>query len=283
MKRLILTAALLAPAWGLPWAAQAQTANEMKTAAPEQRDGESQEQHGKRLLDEMLKALGGDAWLNKKNEYIEGQTAPFFQGQPSGGVARYVEWKKFSPTQPELVRVEFITYRGIIEPGTVRQVAHLWTLDNGYEWTFKGRTALPEKQVTDYLRRRAHSLEEMMRVWVKQPGVLIIFEGIGTRDRRPIDRISILAANNDTVTLELEQDTHLPLQRGFEWRNNEFKDHDLDEEVYGDWKVFDGIATPMNITRYRNGDIVDQTFYKKVRFNQPTDDSLFDPEKPIKK
>ena len=279
MKRLLLAVALLLPTAG----AHAQTANEMQTAAPPQRDGESQEQHGKRLLDEMLKALGGDAWLNKKTEYIEGQTAPFFRGQPSGGVSRFVEFKKFSPSQPALDRIEFVTYRGMIEPGTVRQVAHLWTLDNGYEFTFKGRTMLPEKQVTDYLRRRAHSLEEVMRVWVKQPGVIIIFEGIGTRDRRPIDKISILSADNDTVTLELEQDTHLPLQRGFEWRNKEFKDHDLDEEVYGDWKLFDGVATPMNIERYRNGDMVDQTFYKKVHFNQPEDDSLFDQEKPLKK
>ena len=277
MKYLLLAAALLAPV------AHAQSARDMPSAAPATLDGETQEQHGKRLLDEMYKALGGDAWLNKKTEYIEGQTAPFFQGQPSGGVARFVEFKKFSPTEPELARVEFVTYRGIIEPGTVRQVAHLWTLVNGYEFTFKRRTVLPDKQVADYLRRRAHSLEEIMRVWVKEPGVVILFEGIGTRDRRPIDKVSILAANNDTITLELEQDTHLPLQRGFEWRNTEFKDHDLDEEVYGDWKLFDGIATPMNVERYRNGDMVDQTFYKKVRFNQPEDDSLFDKEKPLKK
>lgn len=278
MKHLLLTAALLLPAL-----AHAQTANDMQSAAPVQRDGETQEQHGQRLLGDMLKALGGEAWLNKKTESIEGQTAPFFQGQPSGGVERFVEFKKFSPTQPELARIEFVTYRGMIEPGTVRQVAHLWTIDNGFEFTFKGRTVLPEKQVADYLRRRAHSLEEIMRVWVKQPGVIVIFEGIGTRDRRPIDKVSILATNNDTVTLELEQDTHLPLQRGFEWRNEQFKDHDLDEEVYGDWKMFDGIATPMNIERYRNGEMVDQTFYKKVRFNQPVDDGLFDRDKPLKK
>ena len=122
-----------------------------------------------------------------------------------------------------------------------------------------------------------------MRVWVKEPGVIILFEGIGTRDRRPIDKISILATNNETVTLELEQDSHFPLQRGFEVRNDQFKDHDLDEEVYGDWRITDGVGTPMNVTRYKNGDIVDQTFYKKVRFNQPQDAGLFDKDKPLKK
>ena len=154
---------------------RAQTAQEMQSANPQQRAGETQEQHGRRLLEEMVKALGGDAWLNKKTEYIEGQTAPFFKGQPSGGVARFVEFKQFGEgTRPELARVEYVTYRGMIEPGTVRQVAHLWTADNGYEFTYKGRTTLPEKQVQDYLRRRAHSIDEVMHHWVQQPGVMIV-------------------------------------------------------------------------------------------------------------
>ncbi len=269
---------------GLGSAAHAQTAQEMQSAAPAQRPGESVEQHGRRLLDEMVKALGGDAWLNKKTATIEGQTAPFFRGEPSGGVARFVEFKKFAEGDtPELARVEFVTYRGMIEPGTVRQVAHLWTADAGYEFTFKGRTALPAEQVADYMRRRAHSLEEVMRTWVKAPGVMIVYDGAGMRDRRPVDKVSILSANNDSVTLELEQDTHLPLQRAFEWRNQQFKDHDLDEEVYGDWKFFQGVASPMNMTRYRNGDMVDQTFYKKVKFNDPLNDDLFNKDKLMKK
>lgn len=265
-------------------AAHAQTAQEMQSASTVQRPGETVEQHGRRLLDEMVKALGGDAWLNKKTAYIEGQTAPFFRGEPSGGVARFIEFKKFGEGKtPELARVEFVSYRGMIEPGTVRQVAHLWTADAGYEFTFKGRTALPAEQVADYMRRRTHSLEEVARTWVKAPGVMIVYDGAGMRDRRPVDKISILSADNDSVTLELEQDTHLPLQRAFEWRNQQFKDHDLDEEVYGDWKFFQGVATPMNMTRYRNGDMVAQTFYKKVKFNDPLNDDLFDKDKLMKK
>ena len=280
MKRFVVGLMLIAGCGCL----RGQTAGEMQNAGPVQRPGETQEQHGRRLLDEMVNALGGDAWLRKQNMYLEGQTAPFFRGQPSGGVVRFVEFKRFATANsPETTRVEFVSYRGMIEPGTVRQVAHLWTADQGYEFTYKGRTTLPEKQVTDYFRRQSHSLEEVMRTWVKAPGVMIVYEGPGMRDRRQVEKVSILAANNDAVTVEIEQDTHLPLQRGFEWRNEQFKDHDLDEEVYGDWRMYDGVMTPMNVTRYRNGDMVDQTFYKKVRFNQPMADDLFDKDKPLKK
>lgn len=280
MKSFVVGLILVAGCGGL----RAQTAAEMQSAAPAQRPGETQEQHGRRLLDEMVTALGGDAWLNKRTSYAEGQTAPFFRGQPSGGVVRFVQFKRFATaTEPEMTRVEYVSYRGMIEPGTVRQVAHLWTADHGYEFTYKGRTDLPEKQVTDYFRRQKHSLEEVMRTWVKAPGTVVVYDGPGMRDRRQVEKVSVLAVNNDAVTIEVELNSHLPLQRSFEWRNEQFKDHDVDEEVYGDWRIFDGVETPMNMTRYRNGDMVDQTFYKKVEFGKPLAEGLFDKDKPLKK
>jgi hypothetical protein len=262
----------------------AQTAQEMQSAAPETKPGESEEQHGRRLLDEMLQALGGDAWLHKQTSVIEGQTASFFRGTPTGSVVRFVQYRQYaSPTQPELTRVEFLSVRGVIVPGMKKDVIHLWTKDQGYEMTFKGTTTLPEKQVQDYFRRQEHSLEEVMRTWVKQPDVVILYSGTSTRDRRPVDKVTILGANNDSVTIEIEQGTHLPLQRSFQWRNEQFKDYDIDEEVYGDWRTYQGIATPMNMTNYHDGDMAAQTFYTKVRFNDPLSPVLFDKDKVVPK
>ena len=93
---------------GFASAAHAQTSQEMQSAAPETHPGETQEQHGKRLLDEMLKALGGDAWLNKQSSVIEGQTAAFFRGTPTGSVVRFVQYKRF---EPMATRQEFLTVR----------------------------------------------------------------------------------------------------------------------------------------------------------------------------
>jgi hypothetical protein len=261
-----------------------QSAQEMKNAAPDHHKGETEEQKGKRLLDEMIKALGGDAWMNKRTMYREGQTAAFFRGEPTGSVVRFVEYRRFAEgASPELDRVEFLTVRGVIMPGMKKDVVHLWTADQGYEVTYKGQTVLPEKQVADYMRRRAHSLEEVMHTWVKQPGVVIIAEGSGMRDRRPVDKVTIMAANNDSVTIEIDQETHLPLQRSFKWRNDQFKDYDMDEEVYGDWRLFDGVMTPMNMTNYRNGDMSAQNFYTKAHFNEPQAEDLYDHTKLLKK
>lgn len=262
----------------------AQTAQDMQNANPAARPGETTDQHGRRLLEEMLVALGGDAWLNKRSSTIEGQTASFFSGAPTGSVVRFVQYKRYAEgARPDATRVEFLTVRGMIAPGMKKDVVHLWTDHQGFELTFKGRTVLPDLQVKDYYRRQAHSLEEVMRSWIKAPGVVIVYEGADMRDRRPVDKVSVLTANNDAVTIEIEQDTHLPLQRSFEWRNDQFKDHDVDEEVYGDWRTFDGIATPMNMTNYKNGDMVAQNFYTRVKFNGSLEPELFDSDRSLKK
>lgn len=271
-------------ALGATGVTHAQTAQDMQRANPASRAGESPEQHGRRLLDEMLSALGGEAWLNKRTSTIEGQTASFFSGAPTGSVIRFVQYRRYANgPAPDATRIEFLTVRGMIAPGMKKDVVHLWTDRQGYELTFKGRTILPDLQVKDFYRRQAHSLEEVMRTWIKAPGVVIVYEGADMRDRRPVDKVSVLTAANDSMTIEIEQGTHLPLQRSFEWRNDQFKDHDVDEEVYGDWRTYDGIATPMNMTSYKNGDMVAQNFYTKVKFNGALEPELFDSDRSCKK
>ena len=286
MKALMLALALLSPLAAHAQSATGQSSTDMQRAIPPgaARPGETDEQHGRRLLDQMLTALGGEAWLNRGTVYSEGQVAAFFRGQPTGSVVRFIEYRQLStPQTPELDRTEYLTIRGMIMPGMKKDVAHVWTANQGYELTYKGRTVLPVAQVGDYLRRRAHTLDEVMRVLIHQPGVSIIAEGTGMRDRIPIDKVTILTATNDAVTLELDQTTHLPVQRGFEWRNPQFNDHDLDEEVYGNWRMIQGIATPMNMTRYKNGDMISQTFYTKIKYGDPMSPALFNPDTPFVK
>ena len=95
--------------------------------------------------------------------------------------------------------------------------------------------------------------------------------------RRLADRVTVLTADNDAVTLELDATTHLPLRRTFRWRNPQFNDYDEESETYDDYHTIQGLPTPLTITRYHNGDMSNQRFLTKVVYNLPLDPSLFDP------
>jgi hypothetical protein len=230
----------------------------------------------------MVAALGGAAWLTRTSMEVDGRTAAFFQGAPDPGVIEYHELIRFAapnatPPQPEAERVGFLTERGMILPGKKIDVVQIYTAGHGYEVTFKGQTELPKDQVEEHNRRLAHSIEDIIGNWLKAPGVMVVAGGATMVQRRIADKVTILSADNDAVTLELDAATHLPLRRTFQWRNQQFKDFDEDVEEYDDYHTIQGFPTALTITRYKNGDMVSQRFLTKVTYNVPITPSLFDP------
>jgi hypothetical protein len=258
-------------------------ASEIPSAAPAT-SGQSDAQRGRALIDQMIAALGGDAWLKRTTMTVEAHGSSFFRGQPNPYIIEYREFHRFAASgQPEAERVGFLTPRGMILPGKKIDVVQIWMDGKGYEVTFKGKTELPKDQVEEFYRRRVHSLEEVVRSWINAPGVMIISEGTTMVERRMADKVIVLSANNDAVTLELDANTHLPLRRTFQWRNQQFKDFDEDAEDYSDYHTVQGLPTAMTITRYKNGDMVNQRFITKVTYNEPLEPSMFDVEVLVKK
>ena len=168
-------------------------------------------------------------------------------------------------------------------PGKKIDVVQIWKDGHGYEITYKGATDLPKDQVEEFYRRRAHSIEEVVRSWINAPGVMIVAEGTSLVERHLADKVTVLSANNDAVTLELDVTTHLPVRRTFQWRNPQFKDFDEYVEEYDDYHTIQGLPTAMTVTSYKNGDMVGQRYLTKVAYNGPADPSLFDPAIALKK
>ena len=263
-------------------------ASEIPSAAPTS-GSMSPEQHGRQLLDQMVVALGGPAWTHRRTASVLGRTATFFRSQPTGITINFAEYFQYpaipgtteSAPRGAAERIEFISPKGVILPGTKRDVVQVWTADQGYELTYKGKTTLPREQVEDYLRRRNHGIDALVTQWLTAPGVVIVYEGPGMSGRRAVDTVSVLSANNDAITVELDQTTHLPLARSFRWRNEQFKDYDQDREEYDAYQTYGGVQTPLTISRYRNGDLVNQRFFTKIEYNAALPATTFDPDAPL--
>ena len=243
---------------------------------------------GRKLLDQMVTALGGEAWLqhNTWTEYGEGST--FYKGSANPFVFEFEEYHR---AEPFGVRTVIVSHNanGITELIGVpiskakRDVQTVWTPENGYEVTFKGRKELPKDDEVDYERRRRHTLAVLVNDWLKRPGTLVTFEGENMYNRRIADTVTVLTEDNDAITVRLDATTHLPISRSFQWRDATYKDFDTDEEQYNNWQPEDGILTPLTITRMRNGDIVSQRYLTKVVYNAQLAPDVFNPDRPLEK
>jgi hypothetical protein len=284
----LFTFTLFAATLFAPQLARAQ-ASEIPSAAPPQAAGTS-DQRGRALIDQMIAALGGDAWLKRTAMSAEGRTATFFQGRPNPGVDYANEYRRFAipasasvPAQPDALRQNFLGDRGMIMPGKVTGVVHIWLEGHGYEITYKGKTELPALQVEGHYRNQTHSIEEVVHSWIHTPGVMILAEGTTMVDRHIADKVTVLTANNDAVTLELDSTTHLPLRRTYQWRNPQFKDFDEEMETFDDYHTIQGLPTALTLTLYHNGDMTSQRFLTNVSYNAPLSPDLFNPDLPLSK
>jgi hypothetical protein len=252
MKKLILVLALVA-------GAVAQQATPAQ--APAAQDPTSAK--ARAMLDKMVAALGGQAYMTFKTMTQEGRTYSFFQGRPNSAGAPF--WRFYQ--YPDKERIELTKQRDIVD---------IFTGDKGYEITYKGTTNVEAKDLDAYLRRRNYSMETILREWLKDPATLIYTQGTALADQNMVQLITLVNKNNDAVTIGIDPNTNLPLKKSYTYRDPFDNLKSTDDEIYANYRNVQGIQTPFSVVRYHNGDQTGQRFITKVEYNVPIPDSMFD-------
>jgi hypothetical protein len=216
----------------------------------------------KDLLNKMITAMGGQPFLAYQTMTQEGRTYSFYQGQPNSlGTLFWRFWK-----YPDKDRIELTKQR---------DVTYIYTGDKGYEITYKGTAAVEPKDLSEYLLRRKYSLEQLVRVWMKDPATLVLYEGSALAERQFVEQVSLVNKENESVTLGIDPNSGLVLKKSFTYR-----DYDglksTDDEVYANYRPEQGIQTAHTIVRYHNGQQTGQRFLTKVEYNVPIEESKFE-------
>ncbi len=250
----LATLALVALLLALPHATRTQTGDNA---------AEKNAQQARAALEAMVKALGGSAWLNIQNQEREGHIAAFFQGNPDPGTTQYYEFHQW----PDHDRIQFTTHRDVDQYFIGRQ---------GWEVTYRGKKPLEKDIVDDYMRRRDHSIETALKVWMKDPNTILIYEGQHLAERHLAEQVTLISPQNEAITILIDVQTHLPLRRTFQWRDPEYHDKNTDAEEYDDYHIIQGFPTPFTISRWKNDDMIRQYFVTKVVFNENLSGDFWD-------
>ncbi len=234
-------------------------------------------QKAERLLEQMVAALGGQAYLDIQDMQQQGRTYSFYHGESQGtGVlfARLWKW----PNEERFDFREVMGEIGILPGVDITSKANyslVFQGDSGKEITFRGTAALEPELLDDYLRRRAHSLPVVLRNWLKEPGVVLLYEGQVVAERKQADQVTVLNASNDAATISIDSITHLPLRVAFTWRDPKSRERTDEAEGYDNYRPIQGIMTPFSVTRYRNNQPVNQRFINSTSYNQGLADTMF--------
>jgi hypothetical protein len=217
------------------------------------------------LLNDMIRTLGGAAWLSVRAITSEGRSYAFYHGRPSGtGTLFWRFWQ-----YPDKERVELTKERDIIE---------IYNGDKAYETTYKGTVTQDQKDLDEYMRRRNHSLEWVVREWLPAKDTTILYSGTAMVERNLADQVTVLNGNNDSVIISIDQTSHLPVRVSYSFRDPVDRQFDEESVIFSNYKLIQGVQTPYIVVRNRNGEMSSQRFITSATYNGDLSPALFEPK-----
>lgn len=246
-----LLAALLFAPW--PFAA----AQDGQILMPEQSAAKA-----KQLLQQTIEAMGGDAFLNVRDRTCTGRYSQFGHSGEMEGFERFQDYSE----PPNMSRTENLPQRNIIE---VYNTDKGWTLDRG------GVAEAPtadvirfqegiKKDVGNILRRRVHEADMSFR-----------YGGIDIVDLHEVDWVELIDSEDRTLRIAIDRSSHLPIRRDVEQRNPTTRATTKETDLYSNYHPIDGVQTPFQIERDRNGMKIYQVFFDSCQYNTGLPASLF--------
>jgi hypothetical protein len=243
--------------------AQVQSAPSSAASTPSLPIDQANARKAREMLDQAIQALGGQAYLTARDKQEQGRVYSFYHGRPTSNGVQYWRFVEY----PDKERVEVTPQRDI---------AQIYVGDKGYEVTYKGPRAIEKKDMDDYVRRHRLSLEVILRTWVNDPSVALFFDGAALAGNLAAQKVTLINAKDESVSLYFDIDTNLPIMKSYSWRDPVDHEKNTEEETYNGYRVIQGINTYFGFTRYFNGDMQTERFINSASYNQGLNPAMFD-------
>jgi hypothetical protein len=246
---------------------------------------ETAQQRGKRIVDEAVQALGGDAFLHMEDRVESGRAYSFYNQQISGlSVAKiYTRYlRRAEPPVPGKLLVQERDVFGRQDFGKDGTAYTLFTDEAGWDVNFHGARPLEAERWTNYQNSTLHNIFYILRQRLGEPGLDFYSQGSDRYENFPVDIVDITGADNITVTVYFDQLTHLPVRQVYKRRNETYHDFDTEVSGFAKYKQVGGIKWPWDIRRERNGQKIYEMYSDSVEINKSLTDNLFTPPANVK-
>lgn len=234
--------------------------------------GQSRQERGRELIDEVVSALGGDRFLSMQDRVESGRAYSFFREELSGLSVATVYTRYLENPAPGTVGVAERQSFGKEE----RYGAALFLPGKGYEITFRGARPYPEERFERWRDSTLLNVLYILRMRLKEPGMTFEAVGADILDNLPVEVVEITDAENRTVKVWVDQRTKLPVRQVYYRRDPKTKQRFEEVTIFSKYRdVGNGVQWPFNFQRLRDGEQVFQMYSDNVQINQSLKDDLF--------
>ncbi len=216
----------------------------------------------KQLLQQTIQAMGGDAYLNVQDVIINGRLGQFGH---SGDLTGYVVFWDYNKL-PDKNLTEYGGKRNIVESYNGDKG---WTMDRG------GVSEMPEGTIEQHQEDLKTDLDMILRYRIKEPGMSFRYAGTDVVELKQVDWVELSDGEGRTIRLALAQSTHMPIQERVETRDPTYHTRTVQTTFFSNYHPIQGIQSPFQISRERNGQKIFQAFFDDFKYNTTMNDMMF--------
>jgi outer membrane lipoprotein-sorting protein len=208
----------------------------------------------KQILQQLIDALGGPAYLEIKESNCEGRLARFgHNGELTGYTNFNVYWH-----YPDKNRTDY-SKKGVII--NLYNGDQGWTLDRG------GVTELPAPEVADFQEQAKRDINNLLRLRLKEPGMTFRFGGTDIVDLKTVDWVAIVDSEQRNFRLAVDRSSHLLVRSVVTIEDETRQDRSVVTNIYTNFQLMEGAQTPLQITSDRDGHRINQVFLTSCKYN----------------
>jgi hypothetical protein len=208
----------------------------------------------KQILAEIIKARGGDAYLNVKDFTCDARVSGFDHNGQLTGFSKQVEY--IMPPAKE--RDENLPKRNII---SINSGDKGWTLDRG------GVSPMSITELAAYQESVKTDFDNILRVRIHEPGMIFRYAGIDIVDYNEAEWVELVDSENRTFRIASNRNSHLPIRMTVDTRDANTRMRSTQTFYFSNFHPLQGIQTPFQTTSDRNGVKYQQVFYDKCEYN----------------
>lgn len=229
---------------------------------PENMMPAEREAKGKQILEQLITALGGPTYLDIRESSCEGRLAQFGHSGELTGYTNFKVYWRF----PDKNRTDF-SKKGVIV--NVYNGDKGWTLDRG------GVSELSTAAVADFQEQAKRDINNLLRLRLKEPGMVIRFGGTDIVDLKTVDWVEITDTEQRDFRLAVDRTTHFLVRTVVTLQDDTSPDRSVETHIFTNYQLMDGVQTPLQITLDRNGRRINQVFFQSCKYNPGFSEEFF--------
>ena len=229
------------------------------------RAAETLQEHGRKVVDKCIQALGGDAFRQMPGHLETGRAFRFYNDHLTG-------------LAPAKVYTKYLeTSRGDAQAGkTLREVQRqvlgrndyetvLLSATEGWDITYRGAEAIPAERIDQFRETTLTDIFYILRTRMDEPNMSLFSRGAEVVDNVPTEVVDYYDADNRNVTVWIHSSTWLPVRQLVKRWDPLIKERRQEFTFFTKYRdAGRGIMWPHEFERERDGEKTYQLISDKV-------------------